>query len=544
MPGLGGIILTHTSEHAVTSIGRAALRGRARLREAFDRPGVVRIAGAHNPLGARLAERAGFDGVWSSGLEISASHGLPDADILTMSELLATARSMAMAVDLPVVADCDAGYGNASNVMHMIRQYEAAGIAAVSIEDKPFPKLNSFVPGRQELVPTDEFAGKIAAAKAAQRDPDLIVIARIEALIAGWGMAEALRRGEAYAEAGADAVLIHAKGDSPEPILTFLERWRLPVPVVVVPTTYHTISADELYRAGAKMVIYANQGLRASIAAISDTFAAILRDGRTTGIETRIAPLSTVFDLQGLARFQQEESRFLHRPGQQARALVLPGGAASALGDPAATTVAGATVLERQAGTLRRAGVQDISACTDAATATAAGVAIRPAGAAEMLAAMEEQFQGRTLVLSSHVLFDPAPLRQLLADTPDIAVLVDVGQTASGTGPSITLDAPPAVGRRLSGDRLPRVVAMGTAGSDAEFAGAAVLSPKGFAALRDAAAARRADGRGEAGLGDLLGDLVASDWPVHAVQVTSGWAELLCAEDVDRIGALLTRDEA
>ncbi|THA56784.1 hypothetical protein E6P78_31730 [Streptomyces sp. A0958] len=102
--------------------------GAAQLRALFERPGPVRIVGAHNALGARLAERAGFDGVWSSGLEVSASHALPDADILTMTELLEVARSMAAAVAVPVVADCDAGYGNANNVMHMIRRYEAAGI--------------------------------------------------------------------------------------------------------------------------------------------------------------------------------------------------------------------------------------------------------------------------------------------------------------------------------------------------------------------------------------------------------------------------------
>ncbi|WP_051829846.1 MULTISPECIES: isocitrate lyase/phosphoenolpyruvate mutase family protein [Streptomyces] len=285
--------------------------GAARLRELFARPGVIRLAGAHNPLGARLAERAGFDGVWSSGLEISASQGLPDCDLLTMSELLAVAGAMAGAVDVPLVADCDAGYGNALNVMHMIRRYERAGVAAVSIEDKVFPKVNSFVPGRQDLTPVDEFCGKIEAAKSARRGSDLMIIARIEALIAGRDMDEALARGEAYAEAGADAVLIHAKGASPEPVLEFLRQWRPDVPVVVVPTTYHTISADELGAAGAKMVIYANHGLRAAISAVTQVFDSILREGRSTAVEERIAPLSTVFSLQGLAELKEDEERFV-----------------------------------------------------------------------------------------------------------------------------------------------------------------------------------------------------------------------------------------
>jgi len=289
----------------------------ARLRDLFARPGVVRIVGAHNPLGARLAERAGFDGVWSSGLEISASQGLPDTDLLSMSELLAVARSMAEAVDVPVVADCDTGYGNALNVMHTVRRYESAGIAAISIEDKVFPKVNSFIAGRQELVGVEEFCGKIEAAKAAQVTPDFMVIARIEALIAGHGLDEALRRATAYAEAGADAVLMHGKDASPEPILEFLRRWRVDLPVVVVPTTYHTITADELGATGAKMVIYANHGLRAGIAAVTETFDAILRHGRTTELESHIAPLSRVFDLQGMEGLKRDEKRFVRsdKPG-------------------------------------------------------------------------------------------------------------------------------------------------------------------------------------------------------------------------------------
>ncbi|WP_280689432.1 isocitrate lyase/phosphoenolpyruvate mutase family protein [Kitasatospora sp. GAS204B] len=290
--------------------------GAAALRDLLERPGPVRAAGAHNPLGARLAERAGFDAVWSSGLEISASQGLPDADILTMSELLAVAQSMAVSVGVPVIADCDAGYGNASNVMHMVRRYEAAGIAAVCVEDKCYPKVNSFIPGRQELVAAEEFCGKVAAAKSAQTRDELVVIARLEALVAGWDLDEALRRGEAYAEAGADMVLIHAKGDSPQPVLDFLKLWRMPQPVAVVPTTYHTVTADELSAAGAKLVIYANHGLRASITAVSEAFDTILREGRTTGIEDRITPLSTVFDLQGMGQFLEAEQRFVHRKAQ------------------------------------------------------------------------------------------------------------------------------------------------------------------------------------------------------------------------------------
>jgi phosphoenolpyruvate phosphomutase len=274
---------------------------RPHFRDLLDRPGVVRIVGAHNALGARLAERAGFDGVWASGLEVSASHGVPDADILTMSELLDVSAAMAAAVHVPVVSDCDAGYGNVPQVMSMVRRYEAAGIAAVTIEDKVFPKVNSFAQAHQELASVSAFCAKISAAVGA-RTRGLVVVARTETLIAGRSVTEALDRCHAYEDAGADAVLIHAKDKNPDAVLEFLERWDSSLPVVVVPTTYHTITADELAAAGAQVVIYANHGLRALVTAVSETFSEILRDGRTTAIEDRIATIDDVFELQGLRR--------------------------------------------------------------------------------------------------------------------------------------------------------------------------------------------------------------------------------------------------
>src|SRR5690606_6603892 len=126
-----------------------------------------------------------------------------------MKEMLEAASSMARACRLPVIADCDTGFGNSNNVIHMVRCYEAAGIAAVCLEDKRTPKLNSFVEGRQELAPLGEFVGKLAAAKDTQESADFVVLARTEALIAGAGLAEALKRAEAYRRAGADLVLVH-----------------------------------------------------------------------------------------------------------------------------------------------------------------------------------------------------------------------------------------------------------------------------------------------------------------------------------------------
>jgi phosphoenolpyruvate phosphomutase len=199
-----------------------------------------------------------------------------------------------------VIADCDTGFGNELNMAHTIRQFEAAGVAAVCIEDKVFPKLNSFVGARQNLVPIEEFQRKLLTAKRVQESFDTLVIARTEALIAGAGLDEALTRAHAYADSGADAILIHSKSKSPQEVKAFLSAWQRRLPVVVVPTTYNTWSAHQAHASGASMVIYANQGLRASVAAMSHAMTVIRNEGTSEPLEPSIASVKEIFALQGL----------------------------------------------------------------------------------------------------------------------------------------------------------------------------------------------------------------------------------------------------
>ncbi|HEY0141171.1 MAG TPA: isocitrate lyase/phosphoenolpyruvate mutase family protein [Thermoanaerobaculia bacterium] len=273
--------------------------GAAQLRKLFDRPGIARVVGAHNALGAKMAERAGFDGVWSSSFEISASHAVPDASILGMTDHVAAARDMAAHVNIPIIADCDTGYGERQQFAHAVRQYEAAGIAAVCLEDKQFPKLNSFISGRQELASIDDFLEKLQAGKAAQRTADFAIIARTEALIAGCGRDEALLRARAYADAGADAVLIHSKAKTVDELASVARAWDRPTPLVAVPTTYFHVTANELASLGIKIVIYANQGLRSALRAMELVYDQILLSGSTAGVEDHLMPMKSIFELQG-----------------------------------------------------------------------------------------------------------------------------------------------------------------------------------------------------------------------------------------------------
>ena len=265
---------------------------------------------AHNPLAAKLAANAGFDAIWGSGFELSASYAVPDANILSMGTHLEMMRAIGQVQDAPVIADLDTGFGNAVNVAYVVPQYAAAGVAAVVIEDKTFPKDTSLRPGgRQELVPIGEFQGKVAAAKASG---SVLVIARTEALIAGRGQEEALRRGAAYAEAGADAVLIHSKEKTPDEILSFCRAWTGRVPLVLVPTSYPQLSFADVAALGkVGLIICGNHAVRAAVAAMQNVFRRILAEGGIAGVEKDIASVADVFALQGDARMREIEKAFL-----------------------------------------------------------------------------------------------------------------------------------------------------------------------------------------------------------------------------------------
>ncbi|MFI7221299.1 phosphoenolpyruvate mutase [Micromonospora maritima] len=280
------------------------------LRHLLNSSSVARIVGAHSPLSARLAAEAGFEAIWASGLEISALAGVPDANILSMSQSLQAAADIANAVDVPVLADCDSGFGSVNNVIDMVHRYEKAGIAGVCIEDKQYPKLNSFVEGNQDLAPLHDFVAKIIAATHARQDPDFIIVARIEALISGAGLDEALRRADAYTEAGADALLIHSKKSSPDEIYAFRDRYSGKAPLIVVPTTYNTVTAAELEERGFSAVIYANHAMRGSIVAMQRVLEQIIDDGTTRNVEDQIAPLSRVFELQGMGEMLSKQAHF------------------------------------------------------------------------------------------------------------------------------------------------------------------------------------------------------------------------------------------
>jgi len=269
----------------------------------------VKVCGAFDVMSAKLAETNGFDAVWASGFGISSTRALPDAGIITMTELLDAVTFMAEACSIPVIADCDTGYGGPNNVAHLVRKFENAGIAGICMEDKTFPKENSlFKDGKQEMIAKKDFVAKLVAAKNAKRNPEFIIIGRTEALIADLGVEEALERATAYEKAGADIIFVHSRKKDPDEIFEFYKRWKGKAPIMAVPTAFPTVTLDELKSRGVGMVVFAHQTTLAAFAAISDVVKQMSKIKSLDDLETKLASMDDLFKLQGMHKIKEHEN--------------------------------------------------------------------------------------------------------------------------------------------------------------------------------------------------------------------------------------------
>lgn len=288
------------------------LRKTEQFKRLLRSPNTEFLLEAHNGLSAKIVAEAGFKGIWASGLSISAALGVRDNNEASWTQVLEVIEFMSDAVSIPILLDADTGYGNFNNVRRLVRKLEQRQIAAMCLEDKVFPKTNSFINGEdQELADLDEFCGKIKAAKDTQQDPDFCVVARVEALIAGWGLAEALKRATAYQQAGADAILIHSKKANADEILAFAAEWQNRCPLVIVPTMYYKTPTARFEEAGIRLVIWANHMLRTAIRAMQQTAARIFAERGLLAVEEEIVTVKEVFRLQNAAELKSAEARYL-----------------------------------------------------------------------------------------------------------------------------------------------------------------------------------------------------------------------------------------
>jgi len=286
------------------------MRRTARLRELLQGPGIVMVPGAHDAFTAKLIEQAGFSACYMTGAgTVAALLGLPDVGLITLTEMVMNARYIARAVSIPVISDADNGYGNAINVMRTVREYEAAGVAGIHIEDQIFPKKCGHMDGKA-LVSLDEMAGKIRAAREAREDPDFVIIARTDSR-AVEGIEAAIRRANAYAEAGADVIFPEAP-QSREELARFAREIR--APLLANMTEFGKsplVPAAELERLGYRIVLYPASALRVAHRAIQELLGQIKQTGSQEACLERMAHRQEMYELVGLPAVHEAERRFM-----------------------------------------------------------------------------------------------------------------------------------------------------------------------------------------------------------------------------------------
>lgn len=308
---------------------------RGKLQSALQEPGrTLRIIEAHNGLSAKIGETAkvnqgnknqlGFDGLWVSSLTCSAAHGLPDMEIYALERRIESIEEILHATTKPVIVDGDTG-GEPVAFDHLCHRLESLGVSAVVIEDKKHPKRNSLSQeSSQVLEDPFVFGRKIERAKSILSTDNFMIFARLESLIAGQSVDDAIQRACIYLDSGADGVMIHSREKAPDQIFDFLDQYHKMYPdehqrkpVICVPTTYNHISAEVLFSKGVRIVIHANHLLRAAHFAMKKTCESILLADRSSVVDDSCTSVKDIFKFVGyddaLAKDREDEKILLSR---------------------------------------------------------------------------------------------------------------------------------------------------------------------------------------------------------------------------------------
>ena len=542
---------------------KAEPRTKARqLRDLLESPELEFLMEAHNGLSAKIVEEAGFEGIWASGLSMSAALGVRDSNEASWTQVVEVLEFMADATNLPILVDGDTGWGNFNNMRRAVAKLCQRGIAGICIEDKLFPKTNSFIGEGQPLADIDEFCGKIKAGKDSQTDPDFCVVARLEAFIAGRGLDEALRRAEAYHTAGADALLVHSKLATADEILSFADEWAGRSPIVIVPTKYYATPTDEFREAGISMAIWANHNLRAAISAMREVSRRIYRDQTLAGVENAIAGVKDVFELAGNDELADAEKRYLPTPRENVTAIVLAASRGAALGPLTADKpkcmidVRGQPILRRLVGTFKDSGVHDVVVVRGymkdkinlPSISTVDNDLYGNTGEAASLACAADHIAGECFVSYGDILFRHHYLDQLMDSSDDITVAVDAlwkerRSDAAGWVRDLVRCSQP-----FSGDYLDdQPVYVDGIGNDlkpesthGEWIGVAKLSAEGSKIVRAEIDAMLGDGTlPKASMLQLFQRLIDRGHAIRVIYVPGQWLDVDDAADVTRAGKFL-----
>lgn len=517
------------------------------------------ILEAHNGLSARIVEEAGFKGIWGSGLALSAQHAVRDNNELSWTQVVEQLEFMTDVTSVPILLDGDTGYGDFNNMRRLVRKLGQIGVAGVCIEDKLFPKTNSFIQGEaQPLEDIQTFCGKIQAGKDSQTDDDFCIVARVEAFIAGWGMDEALKRAEAYHGAGADAILIHSKHSQPNQVLDFAAEWGNRCPLVIVPTKYYATPTEVFEQAGISLVIWANHMIRTSINAMQATAANIQATRSLVECEGRIATVSEIFRLQGADELLEAEKRYARGGTHPVSAIVLAASRGQGMDDltqdrpKVMLPVGGVPMLRRQIDKFKKQGINDITVVAgyrhDAIDVQGANILLNEdwesTGELASLACAMDSFTSDTVIIYGDLLFRSYMLHNLLDWNAELLVAVDSSLLSNVIGNAhdlaycsapdnramyqqkVSLDQVTTEsdfqGRQVDGRWIGMMRVSGQGGEHLRSAMRTLSKQKNFSAL---------------GIPDLLNQLIKDGHSPQVQYVNGHWMDINTLGDLYRAGA-------
>lgn len=546
------------------------------LKSHISEKGYVRIIEVHNALSALIAQRAKvevngktieFDGFWESSFTDSASKGIPDAEIVGYDSRLRTINEILNVTSKPILVDGDTG-GAPAQFEYFVRCLERLGASGVIIEDKTFPKRNSLnEEANQSLEDPDIFASKIRRGVNVKTCNDLLIIARIESLIAGTGLEDALLRAETYIEAGADGIMIHSKRDNPKDVLTFASEYeslckeigRRPL-LVCAPTTYNLITDRELAKNGFNIIIHANHLLRAAHKSMKKVANTILLNDRNFEAEAFCSPISEIFDDVGFTRITEEDKKYIR---EQRMWVIIP----AAGKDPifrdkpkSLIKINGKTILEYQLETIRKSGLRNVAIVRGYKREmfTLEGIKYLDNREYEEKHSLHSLFCAREvmdngfILIFSDILFNEDIIKSLLKTKNHIVLLVDNSYRYHKHEIDKKLDLVVSKTKKRSYYRtlypttMNEVIRIGKNidkdEADYEFIGIAYFSPEGANILKKVYDDCKQHCKGKfheaesfdmAGITDILQEIIDRGFTVNALEIYKGWMEIHNPVDIE-----------
>lgn len=555
----------YTMENGISPDKRRSL-----LKDKINQKGFVRIIEVHNGISALVAEKANvkqngekieFDGFWESSLTDTASKGMPDAEIVGYDSRLHSINEILNVSTKPIIVDGDTG-GSPAQFEYFVKQLERLGVSAVIIEDKVFPKRNSLDPfAKQTLEDPDKFSQKIQRGNDVKISNDFMIIARIESLITGVGLDDALKRAEKYINAGVDGIMIHSKKSVPDDILAFANEYdklcnklgKRP-PLVSVPTTYNLITDQELAKHGFNIIIHANHLLRSAHKSMKKTAETILLSDRNFEAEPNCSEVMEIFKEVGFDWIKEQDKKYSK---EQKISIIIP----AAGKDPAfidkpkaLVDISGKTILERQLENIRKIGFRNITIVKgykgnminyDNIEYHDNTVFEKKHSLYSLMCARKNMVNG-FILLYSDILFNEEILRSLIQSEGDIVLLVDNSYSYHKHDIDKKLDLvvsktkQSSYHRTLQPTKMIEITKIGKNidknEADFEFVGIAFFNEKGAEILKkiyddckenkSKDKFHEADSFEKAGVTDIIQEIIDRGFTVNALQVYKGWIEI------------------